>query len=224
MLLSVLVLTFVLGAIRPLFNALTMLLVLDPIADVCRSVRMLVGATPVGFVIAPGSFVNVAIGVHENSVTIRLVVPPLAVVPAPVLPNLLTVAIFHSLAQFTSVNSTITQGNWPVVLPILIVQYFTRDSNSGHRANRGAAAVLIENRARCQVHLILAQHWKHSLWYSILILNHLTVTDLALVRRGHAFQPIHLVGSVLILYCRRLLTSKVVNGRLSHELLVVVVS
>ena len=62
--LAVLVATLVARPVGPRLNAVAMLLILEPVANVLGSIGMLVGALTVRLIVQPHSFVNVAIGVH----------------------------------------------------------------------------------------------------------------------------------------------------------------
>lgn len=125
MFLSIFILPFVLCSVRPLLNSFAMLLVLDPLSDVRGPVRVLVGPMTVGFVVAPGTLVNIAICVDQDTVTICLIRTPLAVVLASVLPDLLPITVFHSLEELSGVDGTIAESNGSVVLPHIIVHHFT---------------------------------------------------------------------------------------------------
>ena len=60
-LLSLVVVALVLGVVWPHLNTVAVLTVFNPLADVLRTVKMLVRATPMRFVIQPFSFVDIAV-------------------------------------------------------------------------------------------------------------------------------------------------------------------
>ena len=78
--LAILVAAIVSSTIRPCFNTLTMLLVFEPVAYICRSICMPVGAMPVSLVVKPETFVDIAIGMDQYSLSVCLIVFPHALV------------------------------------------------------------------------------------------------------------------------------------------------
>lgn len=71
----------ILGTIWPLFDSLSVLLVVEPLALVPASIIVGVNAETIGLVLVPGAFVDVALGVHQSAVAARHAVLPEAVVP-----------------------------------------------------------------------------------------------------------------------------------------------
>ena len=125
---SFLVLAFVFGTVRPLFNSSAVLLVLDPLTNISGPVCVFIGSVAMSLIIGPGSFINVSVSVYEYTVAIGLIVLPLSVVLAAVLPDLLPVAILHAVEQFSGVNGPIAESNGPIILPLVVIHHFTRNS------------------------------------------------------------------------------------------------
>ena len=105
---SVEVVSFVLGAIWPLFDSLSVLLILVPLTNVGGTICVLVGAVAVSFVVQPLALVNVSVGMDQGSVAVRLVSLPLAIILGSVLPHLLPVAVLHSIEELSRVDSSVT--------------------------------------------------------------------------------------------------------------------
>lgn len=74
------VLSVVLCTVWPSFNALAVLLIVEPFADVGRSVSVSVAAVPMGLIVAPLSLVHVTISVDKLAEAIGLVSRPFALV------------------------------------------------------------------------------------------------------------------------------------------------
>ena len=105
---SVEVMTLVFGSVWPLFDSLSVLLILVPFSDVSSAISMLIGAMAVSFVVQPLTFINVPVSMDQSSVTVRLVSLPLAIILGSVLPHLLPVAVFHSIEELSCVNGSVT--------------------------------------------------------------------------------------------------------------------
>ena len=86
MLLTILVHALIFCSIRPLLDALPVLLVLEPITDICGSISMDIGSVPVSLIVEPLSLVDVAVSVDQLTMSIGLVTVPVPVVFATVLP------------------------------------------------------------------------------------------------------------------------------------------
>jgi len=97
MLLSIFVGSFVLGAIWPLLNSFSMLLILVPVSNIGSSIGMLVGSMAMSLIIEPLTLIDISVGMDQSSVPIRLVSQPLPIVFGSVLPDLLAIAVFHSI-------------------------------------------------------------------------------------------------------------------------------
>jgi hypothetical protein len=105
---AVLVLSFIFCAIRPFFDTTTMLLILDPFAYIGGTICVFVGSVAMRFIIAPRPFVYISVRMNQNTMPIRLIILPLAVVLAAVLPDLLSIAVLHTVQQLTCVDCAIT--------------------------------------------------------------------------------------------------------------------
>ena len=105
---SVEVMTFVFGSVWPLFDSLSVLLILMPFSNVGCPIGMLVGAMTMSFVVQPLTFINVPVSMDQSSVAVRLVSLPLAIILGSVLPHLLPVAVFHSIEEFSCVYGSVT--------------------------------------------------------------------------------------------------------------------
>ena len=105
---SVEVMTLVFGSIWPLFDSLSVLLILVPFSDVSGAISMLVGAMAMSFVVQPLALVNVSVSMDQGSVAVRLVSLPLTIILGSVLPHLLPVAVLHSIEELSRVDSSVT--------------------------------------------------------------------------------------------------------------------
>ena len=65
---------------------------------------------------------------YKYSVAIGLVSAPLPIILTSILPNLLAIAILHSLHELACVNSPIAKSYWSVVLSHIVVHHITRNS------------------------------------------------------------------------------------------------
>ena len=97
MLLTVLVLSLVVGAISPDFFAFTLLDVIDPGSGVSASVDVSGLAESVGLVVAEFAYVNVTFGVPESAPTVSFVIVPLTLIDSSVIPLLDTVSLSEFL-------------------------------------------------------------------------------------------------------------------------------
>lgn len=89
---------------------------------------MLVGTVPMRLIVEPLTLIDISISMYELSIAIRLILDPMAVVLASILPDLLAVAVLHAVEQIAGVDSPIAQRDWPIGLPLVIVDHFLRDS------------------------------------------------------------------------------------------------
>jgi hypothetical protein len=106
---TLLVLSFVLSSIRPLFDTEAMLLILEPLTLVSAAIEMSINSVSIGFIIAPLSLVHIALGVDESAVSVSHAVSPEAVIPGSIWPNLNSAAILLILVSepLTLVDSSI---------------------------------------------------------------------------------------------------------------------
>lgn len=113
---TLLVIALVLCVVRPGLDAVTVLSVFLPIADVLGSVSMLIGASSLGFIVIPFALVDIAVGMNQSSLTVRLIIFPVSCVLGAIFPNLdsfaLAVAVRRPLAV---VHSPIVHLVWTLV-------------------------------------------------------------------------------------------------------------
>lgn len=128
MLLSVLVLPFILGTIGPLLNTATMLLIFYPFANIRRSISMFVCPMTMCLIVLPRPFVNITVCVNKDTMTICLIILPLSVIFTAILPDLLTVSVLEAMKKLTSVNCSVTERYWSVILSLIIVHHFASNS------------------------------------------------------------------------------------------------
>lgn len=93
MLHTLLIVTFVLGTIRPLLKAVAMLFVLVPVSLVSGAVEVRVDTEAISLVLSPLSLVDVALSVDQPSKAIGHTVAPKAVITRAIGPNLNTATI-----------------------------------------------------------------------------------------------------------------------------------
>ena len=93
MLLTVLVLSLVVGAICPDFFAFALLDVIDPGSGVSAPIDVSVFAEPVGLVVSEFTYVNVTFGVPESAPTVGFVIVPLPLIDSSVIPLLDAVSL-----------------------------------------------------------------------------------------------------------------------------------
>ena len=93
MLLTIQVGAFVAGLTWPYLDAVTVLLVVEPLTLVDRSLIMSVLALTVGLIILPLSFILVAIGVYQSAHPASLALDPLAAVKRAIWPDLRSVTM-----------------------------------------------------------------------------------------------------------------------------------
>lgn len=107
------VLPIVLGTVRPCFDSLSMLLVIEPLANIGGPVGMGVGAVAVSLIVPPLPLVDVSVGVDELSEAVSLVLLPLALILRSIGPHLMSVAVLHSIQPLASVDrSTRESHRW----------------------------------------------------------------------------------------------------------------
>uniref|UniRef100_A0A7S3FWY4 Uncharacterized protein n=1 Tax=Strombidium rassoulzadegani TaxID=1082188 RepID=A0A7S3FWY4_9SPIT len=123
LLLTVDVVTLVLGAVGPLLHAVAVLFILEPVALVPATVEVRVHAIPVGLVVSPLSLVDVAFGVNQSSIAVGHAVLPEAVVPGAIGPNLDSPAVLLVLLDepLSLVDGSILQDADGPDLPLLVV-------------------------------------------------------------------------------------------------------
>jgi hypothetical protein len=88
MLLTVLVVSLVLGRVRPSLNSVAVLLVLTPVTLVFCSVHVYVHSLSVSLVIVPLTFVNVSVRVNQSALPVSHIIFPVALVLASIFPDL----------------------------------------------------------------------------------------------------------------------------------------
>ena len=145
MLFAILVLTLIFGTIWPFFDAATMLLVFDPFANISSAISMFVSSVAMCLIIAPRALIDIAIGMDENTMPISLIILPLAIIFTAILPDLLPIAVFHTVQELAGVDCTITQSNWTIILSLIIVHHFACDSR--YTADWSATAILVHDGA-----------------------------------------------------------------------------
>ena len=110
MLAAVLVVALVDGSVAPGLHAVSILLVLQPLAGVLGSVDVDVSATSVGLVVEPLALVDVAISVDQTATAIRHVVAPVPFVLGAIVPDLDAAALTEALSRPAAlVNSSIVE-------------------------------------------------------------------------------------------------------------------
>jgi hypothetical protein len=87
------VVSLILGTVRPIFFAFSILCVLCPIPFVLSAVHVRVDALPVGLVIQPFTMINIAIRMNESTASVRLVTEPVPLVGGAVWPHLPPLAL-----------------------------------------------------------------------------------------------------------------------------------
>ncbi len=100
---TILVLTFINFAIKPLFNTESILLIIFPLSNIFGSILMCVSPLTTCFIIHPFTLVYVAISMIKLSLSIGLVVFPLTFVLRTISPNLDTETLSSSIHPFTFV-------------------------------------------------------------------------------------------------------------------------
>jgi len=110
MLHPLLILSLVLSTVRPLFNTLTVLFVLEPLSFISAAVVMGVNSVPVGLVVSPLSLVDVAFGVHEAAVPVSHPLRPEAVVARPIRPDLDSASILLIIEPFSLVDGPVLKS------------------------------------------------------------------------------------------------------------------
>jgi hypothetical protein len=71
-----------------------------------------------GHIVEPTTFVDVAIGMDHLAEAICLIVSPLTVIPAAILPKLHPLAVLAAVKHFTGVGSPILESNWRLYLQL----------------------------------------------------------------------------------------------------------
>ena len=103
MFLSEFVVALIPCVVWPVFNTIAVLAILFPVSDIFSSVKMLISATSLSFVIEPVTLIDVTIPMDESTFTVGLVIFPVADVLTAVLPDLgsltLSVAVLDPLAM-----------------------------------------------------------------------------------------------------------------------------
>ena len=94
MFLSIAILAFIAGIVRPDFFAVTMLLVLIPEALVARTIRVMIISETMRLVILPLTVIYVAIRMNKPAAAVCLVSFPVALVQGPIDPDLNALSVF----------------------------------------------------------------------------------------------------------------------------------
>ena len=110
--LAIFIAAIVPGAIRPCFDTLPMLLVLEPVADISGSIGVPVSTMSVSLIIEPHSLIDVTNGVDQCAHSISLVVLPHAFIPGGVWPNLHSMPVLLPVDALASVSGSICVGRW----------------------------------------------------------------------------------------------------------------
>ena len=158
--LAIFVVTFILGTIRPFLNSLAVLFIFKPVSYVCSSICMLVCSMSVSFIIVPLPFVNIPISMYESTMAIGLVSLPLTVILGTILPNLLTIAIFHAIEKFTCINCSIWESYRSKSLSLVVIHHLTSHLISTLWPSL-ELRVALEILARHDRHQTLIVIWKH---------------------------------------------------------------
>jgi hypothetical protein len=112
-LLAILVITLVLGAIRPGFNSEPMLLVLAPLTGILSTVHMNICAPAVRFIVEPFSLIDISVRVNESPSAVCHVVLPVAFIFAAVFPDLNSLTMAQTfLRPLTLVDRSIIELIW----------------------------------------------------------------------------------------------------------------
>ena len=102
-LLALVVLTFVDSAVRPVLLPLPMVLIINPITLVIRTIVMEIGALAIRSVILPVAHVYIAIAMDDTPETLLLVLVKVAVIPSAIRPNLRSFAMTHRAGPLTGI-------------------------------------------------------------------------------------------------------------------------
>jgi hypothetical protein len=86
---------------------------------------MFVLAVTMSLIVEPLTLIDIPISMDECASAISLIVLPLAIIFATVLPDLLSVSILHSVEEITCVDSTIRQSDGPVRHSYIIINHFS---------------------------------------------------------------------------------------------------
>ena len=157
MLFSEIVISLILGTIGPLFDTLTVLLILTPLADVSGAISMLIGS--VRLVVEPLALIDVTVSVDQLTMTIGLVTMPLTLVFTAILPDLLTESVLHAVKQITSVDGAVAERDGAVSLPRVIVHHFGSDSaTSGQHATMLVIIILHNGSGSTTLEIVRIHH------------------------------------------------------------------
>ena len=108
---SDLVATIIPRAVRPRFNTLSMLLIIEPIANIRSSICMTIGSAAMCLVVEPITFVYVSICMDQSTKAVGLIAFPHAFVRGRVRPDLHTAPMFASIDSLTCVLRAISVGS-----------------------------------------------------------------------------------------------------------------
>ena len=97
------VLAFVDGAVRPVLLTLPMMLIVDPITLVIRTVVMEIGALAIRSVILPVAHVYITIAMDDTPEALLLILVKVAVIPGPIRPDLRSFAVAHGAGPLAGI-------------------------------------------------------------------------------------------------------------------------
>lgn len=89
---------------------------------------MFIGSDTVCLIVKPLPLVDIAVSMYQGSMAVGLVSLPLSIILGTILPDLLTIAILHSIEQLSCVYCPIAQREWPVCLPLIAVYHVLCDA------------------------------------------------------------------------------------------------
>ena len=105
-LLSFKVLAIVDSAIRPSFKALSMLLVVPPLADIFSTICVRISANSISLVVKPFTLIDVAIRMEQFTLSVGLSSPPFALVFRSVEPLLFAHSVTFIVHPFTLIGGS----------------------------------------------------------------------------------------------------------------------
>lgn len=160
--LATLVMAFVHGAVWPSLRAPAMAQVLAPLAHIRATTRVGEGSVTVSHIIEPVTLVCVAISVYHLTIAIGLVIGPLSVIPAAILPCLRAMAALLATHDLAGVFSAIAKSDrTPNHLFALILRLrahnWTRDHIVLWRRTQDLYSLytLVQLRYQCILRLLL---------------------------------------------------------------------
>ena len=112
MLLSIAILAFVTGIVRPNLLAVAMLLVLIPEAFVARTIRVMIIAETMRLVILPLTVIYVTICMDQSAAAVCLISFPVALIKGSIDPDLNSFSVFPAeLVPFSLILGPVVEGH-----------------------------------------------------------------------------------------------------------------